>query len=80
MLAGCVPVVMNVTAMPEVVGDAGVLIESQEPDAVADGAGETATTVVGAAIGNAVFDATGARLRQMPFRAERVKAALQARP
>ena len=33
MLAGCVPVVMNVTAMPEVVGDAGVLIESQEPDA-----------------------------------------------
>ena len=31
MLAGCVPVVMNVTAMPEVVGDAGVLIDSQEP-------------------------------------------------
>jgi glycosyltransferase involved in cell wall biosynthesis len=37
MLAGCVPVVMNVTAMPEVVGDAGVLIRSQEPAAVADG-------------------------------------------
>lgn len=37
MLAGCVPVVMNVTAMPEVVGDAGVLIDSQDPDAVADG-------------------------------------------
>jgi glycosyltransferase involved in cell wall biosynthesis len=37
MLAGCVPVVMDVTAMPEVVGDAGVLIESQEPRAVADG-------------------------------------------
>jgi glycosyltransferase involved in cell wall biosynthesis len=37
MLAGCVPVVMNVTAMPEVVGDAGVLIESQESSAVADG-------------------------------------------
>jgi glycosyltransferase involved in cell wall biosynthesis len=37
MLAGCVPVVMNVTAMPEVVGDAGVLIESQQPAAVADG-------------------------------------------
>jgi glycosyltransferase involved in cell wall biosynthesis len=35
MLAGCVPVVMNVTAMPEVVGDAGVLIESQEPAEVA---------------------------------------------
>jgi glycosyltransferase involved in cell wall biosynthesis len=37
MLAGCVPVVMNVTAMPEVVGDAGVLIDSQEPGEVADG-------------------------------------------
>jgi glycosyltransferase involved in cell wall biosynthesis len=37
MLAGCVPVVMNVTAMPEVVGDAGVFVESQQPEAVADG-------------------------------------------
>ena len=37
MLAGCVPVVMNVTAMPEVVGDAGVLIASQRPADVADG-------------------------------------------
>jgi glycosyltransferase involved in cell wall biosynthesis len=37
MLAGCVPVVVNVTAMPEVVGDAGVLIASQDAQAVADG-------------------------------------------
>jgi glycosyltransferase involved in cell wall biosynthesis len=37
MLAGCVPVVMNVTAMPEVVGDVGVLLESQRPADVADG-------------------------------------------
>ena len=37
MLAGCVPVVMNATAMPEVVGDAGVLIESHEPAEVAEG-------------------------------------------
>jgi glycosyltransferase involved in cell wall biosynthesis len=35
MLAGCVPVVMDVTAMPEVVGDAGVLIGSQQPAEVA---------------------------------------------
>ena len=33
----CVPVVMNVTAMPEVVGDAGVLIESQRAEDVAAG-------------------------------------------
>ena len=37
MLAGCVPVVMNVTAMPEVVGDAGVFVESQDPEDVAGG-------------------------------------------
>jgi glycosyltransferase involved in cell wall biosynthesis len=37
MLAGCVPLVMNATAMPEVVGDAGVLIESQQPGEVAGG-------------------------------------------
>ncbi len=46
------------------------------PDARATGAGETAVTVVAAAIGNAVFDATGVRLRQIPFTAERVKAEL----
>jgi nicotinate dehydrogenase subunit B len=46
------------------------------PDAHATGAGETAVTVVAAAIGNAIFDATGVRLRQIPFTAELVKAAL----
>jgi hypothetical protein len=46
------------------------------PDARATGAGETAVTVVAAAIGNAVFDATGVRLRQVPFTPETVKAAL----
>jgi CO/xanthine dehydrogenase Mo-binding subunit len=40
------------------------------------GAGEAASTPVAAALGNAVFDATGVRLRAVPFRAERVKAAL----
>ena len=49
MLAGCVPVVMNVTAMPEVVGDAGVLIESQEPAAVAEGIREALAMGPGAA-------------------------------
>jgi nicotinate dehydrogenase subunit B len=49
------------------------------PDEEATGAGELSITVVAAAIGNAIFDATGARLRQVPFTAERVKAALSAR-
>jgi nicotinate dehydrogenase subunit B len=47
------------------------------PDNVpATGAGETAITVTPAAIGNAIYDATGARLRNLPFTPERVKAAL----
>jgi CO/xanthine dehydrogenase Mo-binding subunit len=49
------------------------------PDAPANGAGETAITVVAGAIGNAIFDATGARLREAPFTPERVKAALMNR-
>jgi nicotinate dehydrogenase subunit B len=53
---------------------ASVLIDT--PDVEATGAGETAITVVAAAIGNAVFDATGVRLREVPFTPERVKRAL----
>jgi nicotinate dehydrogenase subunit B len=49
------------------------------PNERAMGAGETAVTVVPAAIANAVFDATGMRLRQVPFTPARVKAALAAR-
>ncbi len=45
-------------------------------DVLATGAGETAITVVAAAIGNAIFDATGTRLRQVPFTEERVKTAI----
>jgi nicotinate dehydrogenase subunit B len=54
-----------------------VLIDQPNEDAT--GAGETSITVTAAAIGNAVFDATGVRLRQVPFTPERVKAALSAR-
>ena len=49
------------------------------PDAAATGAGETGITGVAAALGNAIFDATGVRLRQLPFTPERVKTALAAR-
>ena len=45
-------------------------------DVEATGAGETAITIVAPAIGNAIFDAIGVRLRQVPFTAERVRAAL----
>ncbi len=42
------------------------------------GAGEPTAAVVPSAIANAIYDATGARLRSVPFRAEKVKAALKA--
>jgi nicotinate dehydrogenase subunit B len=50
-----------------------------QPDEEACGSGETSITVVAAAIGNAIFDATGARIREVPFTPERVKAALAER-
>jgi CO/xanthine dehydrogenase Mo-binding subunit len=55
-----------------------VLINRHDVDAM--GAGETTITCVAAAIGNAIFDATGARIRQLPLTPARVLAALQARP
>jgi CO/xanthine dehydrogenase Mo-binding subunit len=48
------------------------------PDAEANGAGETSITVTAAAIANAIFDATGARIRQVPFTPERLKAVISA--
>ncbi|HET7764759.1 MAG TPA: molybdopterin cofactor-binding domain-containing protein [Burkholderiales bacterium] len=46
------------------------------PDKPSVGAGEPAAAPVMAAVANAIFDATGVRLRSVPFSAERVKAAL----
>jgi nicotinate dehydrogenase subunit B len=54
-----------------------VLID--RPDSEVMGAGETAITIVAAAVGNAIFDAVGVRLRELPFTPERVKAALAQR-
>ena len=48
------------------------------PDQPAVGAGEPATVTTAAAVANAIYDATGARLRRIPFTPERVKAALLA--
>jgi CO/xanthine dehydrogenase Mo-binding subunit len=51
-----------------------ILIDRPEEPLV--GAGEAATAPVAAALANAVFDATGIRLRTVPFTAARVKDAL----
>jgi nicotinate dehydrogenase subunit B len=53
-----------------------VALVNNRPEYPAYGAGEPATCPTAAAVSNAVFDATGVRLRQTPFRPDRVKAAL----
>jgi len=53
-----------------------VLID--RPDMQPLGGGEPSIVPVTAAIANAIFDATGARLRRVPFTAERVKGAIKA--
>jgi CO/xanthine dehydrogenase Mo-binding subunit len=47
------------------------------PESPAQGAGEPATRPTAAAIANAIFDATGARLRTAPFTPARVQAAMK---
>jgi CO/xanthine dehydrogenase Mo-binding subunit len=46
------------------------------PEVAPTGAGEPTIRCIPAAVANAVFDATGVRLRRAPLTAERVKAAL----
>jgi len=52
----------------------GVLLNS--PDLPAQGGGEPAIVTVGAAVANAVYDAIGARVVQLPLTPARVKAAM----
>ncbi|HKV47815.1 MAG TPA: molybdopterin cofactor-binding domain-containing protein [Candidatus Acidoferrales bacterium] len=47
------------------------------PGERADGAGELAITLSGSALGNAIFDATGVRICEIPFTPARLKAAFQ---
>jgi isoquinoline 1-oxidoreductase len=61
------------SGMPEI---ETVLVKNDE--LTPQGGGEPAIVPVGAAVANAIFDATGARLFQMPMTKERVKEALNA--
>jgi nicotinate dehydrogenase subunit B len=49
------------------------------PEAPSTGAGEPSSRPTAAAIGNAIFDATGVRLRRAPLTAARVRAGLEKR-
>jgi isoquinoline 1-oxidoreductase len=63
---------MRMSQIPEI--DVSI-IGNGEP---AVGCGEPAVTVIAPAIGNAVFNAVGARVRSLPITAEAVKAAMKA--
>jgi CO/xanthine dehydrogenase Mo-binding subunit len=64
--------ILDITETPETIDC--VLIN--RPEAAPTGAGEPSIRPVAAAIANAIFDATGVRIRRVPFSPERVKSAL----
>jgi nicotinate dehydrogenase subunit B len=63
--------ILKFSEVPEI-----TIVLINRPDQPAMGAGEPSTVTTAAAVGNAIFDATGIRLRQIPFRPGRVRAAL----
>jgi CO/xanthine dehydrogenase Mo-binding subunit len=63
--------ILTFSKVPEILID--LVDRPREPPL---GAGEAAATPVPAALANAIFDATGARLRTVPFTRPRVLAAL----
>jgi CO/xanthine dehydrogenase Mo-binding subunit len=64
--------ILDITETPEAIDV--VLIDRPHIDPT--GAGEPSIRPVAAAIANAIFDATGVRIRRVPFSPDRVKAAL----
>jgi CO/xanthine dehydrogenase Mo-binding subunit len=63
--------ILDITETPEKIET--VLIN--HPEITPSGAGEPSIRPVAAAIANAIFDATGVRIRRVPFSPDRVKAA-----
>src|ERR1700678_4505559 len=63
--------ILDITETP---GQVDVVLINH-PEIAPSGAGEPSIRPVAAAIANAIFDATGVRIRRVPFSPERVKAA-----
>src|SRR4029450_8622919 len=66
--------ILDITETPETID----VVAINHPELPPTGAGEPSIRPIAAAIANAIFDATGVRLRRVPFSPDRVKAALAA--
>ena len=64
--------ILDITETPERVD----VVALDHPDLPPTGAGEATMRPLAAAIANAVFDATGVRIRRAPLTPERVRAAM----
>lgn len=64
--------ILDITETPEAIDFALI----NRPELPPTGAGEPSIRVVAAAIANAIFDATGVRIRRVPFSPDRVKQSL----
>jgi nicotinate dehydrogenase subunit B len=64
--------ILDITETPEKIDFALI----NHPELPPTGAGEPSIRPIAAAIANAIFDATGVRIRRVPFSPDRVKAAL----
>jgi CO/xanthine dehydrogenase Mo-binding subunit len=63
--------ILKFSEVPEV-----EIVLINRPDQPALGAGEPSTVTTAAAVANAIFDAVGVRVRQIPFTPERIRSAL----
>jgi len=64
--------ILDMTEKPETID----VVLINHPELAPTGAGEPSIRPVAAAIANAIFDATGVRIRRVPFSPDRVKQAM----
>ena len=67
--------IVDITEAPDAVD---IVILGNTPEAASRGAGEPSTRPTAAAIANAIFDATGVRIRRVPFTPDALKQAFAA--
>jgi CO/xanthine dehydrogenase Mo-binding subunit len=62
--------IMDITEVPQIID----IVLLNHPEAIATGAGEASTRPMAAAVNNAIFEATGTRIRRAPLNPVQIKA------